>query len=603
MKLIPILALSLVGGQAFATDDIQYDLSFDNAAHHEALISATFNNVKNGTLEPVMSRSSPGRYALHEFAKNVYRVSAKDSKGNALKITRPNPYQWNIEKHDGTVTVTYTLFADRAGGTYSQVDRTHAHLNIPATFMWAKGYEDRKIRVNFKPFSDDWKVATQLEKTAQPYSFTAPNLAYFLDSPTELSNHDLRSWSVPSGGKDYTIKLAVHHDGTAGDMDEYTKRAKAIIDEQVKVFGELPDFDYGEYVFIACYLPHISGDGMEHRNSTILTTNTSLDENEFKQQGTLSHEFIHAWNVERIRPKDLEPFNFTNANMTKNLWFAEGFTKYYGDLTIRRAKHASIEDYLKVVSATVNQANFAAGRNYFSPEGASMMATFTDASTSIDPTNFRNIFFSYYSYGRVMAMALDLSIRDEFQGKTLDGYMALMWRKFGKPEIPYTRDDLRSTLGEYLGNKAFADTFFDTYIVNKNTPDFAKLLKSAGLEVTTPKADKPYVGPISLKFKGEAANISSSIKVGSPLYASGLERGDTIVALGRRSIRSQELWDKALEQFTVGETTTIKYLSRGQEYSTDITFTPNPKLEVVKLPDEKTSEQQEAFLAAWIGTE
>jgi predicted metalloprotease with PDZ domain len=116
-----------------------YEVRFPNAVHHEAEIAVTFTDLRPGTLELRMSRSSPGRYAIHEFAKNVYSVRVTDERGRELPVSRPNPYQWDVTGHRGTVTVTYTLFADRGGGTYSQVDRTHAHLNMPATFMWARG--------------------------------------------------------------------------------------------------------------------------------------------------------------------------------------------------------------------------------------------------------------------------------------------------------------------------------------------------------------------------------------------------------------------------------------------------------------------------------
>ena len=135
MKTLVTLSGLLLSTLVFADGETQYQVSFDNAVHHEARISATFSGIENQILEVQMSRSSPGRYALHEFAKNVYNVSAVNSVGQPLTVTRPNPYQWHIGGHDGEVTVTYTLFGDRADGTYSQIDRTHAHLNMPATFM------------------------------------------------------------------------------------------------------------------------------------------------------------------------------------------------------------------------------------------------------------------------------------------------------------------------------------------------------------------------------------------------------------------------------------------------------------------------------------
>src|SRR5580658_3661780 len=125
-----------------AQGPVSYEASFPNAAHHEAEIRVTFTGVRQPVLEVVMSRSSPGRYALHEFAKNVYRLSAKDPAGVPLPIARPNPYGWNISSHHGTVIIHYTLFGDHADGTYVGIDETHAHLNLPATLVWARGFEN-----------------------------------------------------------------------------------------------------------------------------------------------------------------------------------------------------------------------------------------------------------------------------------------------------------------------------------------------------------------------------------------------------------------------------------------------------------------------------
>jgi predicted metalloprotease with PDZ domain len=608
MRIAPTVLLALIvafSSHSLPVKDnvIHYKVTFENAVHHEARISVTFPDIESQVLTVQMSRTSPGRYALHEFAKNVYNVTAVNSMGEPLEITRPNPYQWAIDNHDGEVTVTYTLFGDRADGTYAQIDRTHAHLNIPATFMWASNHEKRPIKVTFEPFSSTWKVATQLQKTQDKYTFTAPNLAYFMDSPTELSDHQVKSWTVRSSGKDYQINLAVHHNGLEEDLIEFTRQAKAVVAEQIKVYGELPAFDYGEYTFIACYLPHVNGDGMEHRNSTILTNTKSLDEGDFSQIGTLSHEFFHAWNVERIRPKALEPFNFSAPNMTTNLWFAEGFTSYYDKLMIRRAQESTIDEYLTIVSDIVNQVDQVPGRKFFTPEGASMLATFTDAGTSIDKTNFSNIFFSYYSYGRAMALALDLSIREQFPEKSLDDFMRKMWVDFGKPEIPYTREDLQSTLAALLNNQAFAKQFFEQHIQGQVKPDYAALLSNAGLTITHANPDKAFLGQVKFNFNGEAAMISKPIKIGSPLYKAGLERSDQIVKLGRRAIRNTSEWTSALAQFKPGEDTTIEYIQRGEKLSTTITFIEDPKLNVETLTDDELTASQKAFLFAWIGAD
>ncbi|HEX7918233.1 MAG TPA: hypothetical protein VF454_02465, partial [Gemmatimonadales bacterium] len=190
-----LLALAL---QVAARDTVRYDISFPNTVHHEAQVTATWRTRPATPLIVRMSRSSPGRYALHEFAKNVYGVSATDGQGRPLTITRNDPYQWRVAAgRDGVVKFTYTLFADRADGTYSQFDLTHAHMNMPATFAWAVGKDHSPIAVRFHaPEGSNWKVASQLRPTADPFYYTAVDLQYFMDSPTELSDYMLRTWTV-----------------------------------------------------------------------------------------------------------------------------------------------------------------------------------------------------------------------------------------------------------------------------------------------------------------------------------------------------------------------------------------------------------------------
>ena len=150
-----------------------------------------------------------------------------------------------------------------------------------------------------------------------------------MDSPTELSNHTLRSFEVESNGEKLQLKLALHNIGTEAEADEYFESVKKVVLQEMAVFGELPKYDYGEYVFLACYVPNASGDGMEHRNSTVVTSTRTLANGGMKGNiGTVAHEFFHSWNVERIRPQSLEPFDFEEANMSGELWFAEGFCRY-----------------------------------------------------------------------------------------------------------------------------------------------------------------------------------------------------------------------------------------------------------------------------------
>src|SRR5690606_8942144 len=299
-----------------------------------------------------MARSSPGRYALHEFAKNVYNVKVTDSKGKVLKTTRPNPYAWEVSDRDGTINVSYTLFANHGDGTYAQVDGTHAHLNMPATFIYVPELADKGMMVNFNlPENSNWKIATQL-KHLHDNLYHADDLQYFMDSPVEIANFHKRTFKV----KDQSIHLVLHDEAASEEhINAYFQNIQKIVLQQQAVFGELPTFDYGEYTFLACYMPNATGDGMEHRNSTVVPSTRSLAMGGIETNiGTVAHEFFHCWNVERIRPKSLQPFDYSRANMSGDLWFAEGFTSYYDDLSMARAGIISKEKYIQGLIGTFN---------------------------------------------------------------------------------------------------------------------------------------------------------------------------------------------------------------------------------------------------------
>ncbi|HKP30905.1 MAG TPA: hypothetical protein VJU15_15945, partial [Gemmatimonadales bacterium] len=477
-----------------AQTPVQYEVAFPNRVHHEAEIAVTFSGVPPGPLAVRMSRSSPGRYAAHEFAKNVYSVKAVDAAGKALAVAKASPQEWTVSGHNGTVKVTYTLFADYADGTYAGIDRTHAHLNIPATFMWAVGFDARPMQVRFKDLPSGWIVATQLKPGADGATFSAPNLQFFMDSPIEVSALDLRSWIVNDGGKEKTIRLAIHHAGTKEEVDTYVDQIKKVVLEERAVYGELAPYDYGTYTFLADYLPYVFGDGMEHRNSTVLTSSRGLKTNARGNLGTVAHEFFHSWNVERIRPKGIEPFNFRDANMTGELWLAEGVTSYYGPLAMARAGITSFEDYVRGLSGNVNSVLFDAGRRYNSPREMSMMAPYVDAATSIDRPAFTNTFISYYTWGAALGLALDLTLRQRFPGVTMDDFMREMWRAHGKTERPYTNADARAVLGRVTRDTAFAGWFWRSYVDGREAPDYSALLAQAGVVVRQAAPDVAWVG-------------------------------------------------------------------------------------------------------------
>ena len=582
--------------------DNTYTISFENAVHHEGKVRASFHNLESREVSLRMSRTSPGRYALHEFAKNVYNLEVTDGNGTPLEVTRPDPYQWVVTGHNGTIHVSYTIYANHADGTYAQIDETHAHLNIPATFIFVPELRYRPVEVKFKVREDlNWKVATQL-KPLKDGSFYAPNLDYFMDSPTEISDHSMRSFKMYSGDKEYEIRFVLHHEGTEAAFDTYFEKVKAIVTEQKAVFGELPEFDYGTYTFLACYLPHVAGDGMEHRNSTVLTSTRSLANGGMERNiGTVSHEFFHAWNVERIRPKSLEPFDYEAADMSGALWFAEGFTSYYTSLILCRAGIITPEQYIEGLSGTFNYVWNSPARKYFNPIEMSYQAPFVDAARSVDDVNRENTFISYYSYGSMLGLALDLELRTLNKKYSLDGYMQMVWQAYGKKEIPYTINDLQETLNTYTASD-FGDYFFDNYIYKSNMPDFSKLFASMGVSLNR-ESQKAYTGMVTSLRKGKTV-ISRNVKSNTPAYRAGLEKGDIILAVNEKPVSETITLTKITEELVPGNTITIDFERFGKLRRATLLLEEDPtyKIYLFEKENKTLSDTQMEKRKSWLSS-
>lgn len=603
MFLIVMGALCAMAAEA---QKISYIVSFPNIVHHEATISLTVNNIQQRNAIFRMSRSSPGRYATHEFGKNVYDVKAFDQQGKALTINRIDGDVYEVPRHNGYVRVQYTLYANHPDGTYAGIDETNVHLNMPAAFMWIKGYDNTPIDIKFNiPEGKSWTIATQLKPTADPTLFSAPGLQYFMDSPTKLGDLQWKEWTLKNpNGKSYLIRLALEATGSDSLVTAFANKVKRITEEAQAVYGEVPDYDFGNYTFIASINPWVRGDGMEHRNSTMICLPAQFDGSDYLL-GVFSHEFFHCWNVERIRPKTLEPFNFEKSNMSNELWFAEGFTQYYGDLLMKRAGLQPEQEYQGEIAQLINTKENTSGAKRFSPVEMSRHAVFVDAGVAIDKNNYPNMYTSYYPYGGAVALALDLELRTRFQNLTLDNYMAAVWKKFGKPFIPYTVNGLEEVLEQVTNDKAFATGFFNKYVNGHEFFSYQPLLSKAGFSLKKPYAGKAWIGNVQYRETADGLNIASNTVIGTPLYTAGLDIDDQLLQLDGKAVKKQSDLNDILAAHKPGEQVKLEYKHHGQTKNVNITLGENPALLVV-LNEEagiNTTGETKQFKDKWLGSQ
>ena len=615
-----IILFVFVSASAWAQQaPIEYKLSFPSPEHRWMQVDVRFSNVPAGTLQLRMARSSPGRYALAEFAKNVFDVSIVNGKGQPLIATRPDPHEWDVANHDGTVVVTYKIFGDRTDGTYLGIDDMHAHINIPAALMFARGWFERSARVTFvQPPGKQWKVASQLYPTNDPLVFTAPNIHYLMDSPTDFSNFTLRQFTVDDGqkrnGPPPTFRIALTHDGTEAEADAFAKDVERIVREEVALWGEFPNFETNTYTFLSVYLPWANGDGMEHRNSTSLTNAGALRNPNQRANilGTVAHEFFHAWNMERLRSSGIEPFNFEDADMSDDLWFGEGFTNYFDGLIQYRAGITNLDAFTGELAGVINQVTLSPGRIFRSAVDMSRLAPFTDNAVSVDRTALPDLFVSYYSYGQAIGLGLDLSLRDRSNGKiTADDYMRALWARFGRPgqkepgkvSTPYSIDGLKEVLATVSGDRNFANDFFAKYVEGRDVVDYTRLLARAGLIMRKRFPGRPFAGQVQLQGGGSALRVDNLVPWDSPLYRAGVAEDDQLVNLDGVALTSTAAFGEVLGRHKPGDRVPLRFVRRsGETVTATLVLDEDPRVEIT--PIEKIggmlNDDQQRFRASWL---
>ncbi len=606
-----LAVLACLPSAALAEAPISYRLSFPAPEQHWMQVDATFAELPAAPLQLRISRTSPGRYAAHEFARNVDEVRVRTQDGQPLPVTRAGTHGWDVPAHGAVVHVSYRVYGNTLDGTYLAIDDTHAHINMPAAILWARGLEQRQAEVRFvAPPGRHWTVATQLLPGAEGLTFTAPNLPYLMDSPAEFGTHTVRRFEVPDGARTASFRLAVHHDGPDDAVADLQADVEKLVREARAVFGGFPAFEGGSYTFLADALPWSRGDGMEHRNSTVITSAAALVER-WTWRDLVAHEFFHAWNVERIRPRSLEPFNLEEVSLPTELWLAEGFNNYYGPLLQHRAGLMTTASLLDRLQEAVNAVLTSPGRRTRSVEDMSRLAALVDGATRSD-RGPDYAYLSYYTWGSAIGLALDLALRDRSDGAiTLDTFMRELWLRFGQPgnappgvvARPYTTDDVESTLATVSGDAAFAHAFIAEYVRGHGAPDFTGLLTAVGLRPRLARPGGGTIGPLSLDSREGGVRISSAVAPGTPAAEGGLSQDDILLTLAGRRMTTPEEVEAALAASRPGIALPVTFRRRGVERRATLRPEADPTLTLVtdEAAGGTLSPRQQRLRAGWLG--
>ncbi len=625
--LLAVLLAHATARQGAAPGELQYRLSVPNPAARWLRVDATFPSLE-APLELHMSRASPGRYATHEFARNVFALEATDGAGRRLETEPLTSNSWRVAGHDGTVHIRYRVFGDRVDGTYLAVDPTHAHVNMPAVIAWGRGLELRPARITVvPPPGSGWRVATQLFATGDPFVFTAPNLQYLMDSPLEAGGFEWRTFTpepltrspgtFQTGPRKQdavpTIALAVHG-ADAGEMDRFLADFRRVAQVEAEVFGEYPSYEGGRYTVLGDALPWATGDGMEHRNSTVITTSAAAADGPGSLLDIAAHEFFHGWNVERIRPRSLEPFDFDRGNMSGELWLAEGVTTYYAALALRRAGLSSTDAFLDSMGRLVDDVVTSPSRGLRSATDMSRMAPLVDGGPPQERTNLNLTFVSYYTYGAALGLGLDLAIREHTGGRrSLDDFMRAMWQAHGRPggtrpgyvDRPYTAADVVDRLAETAGDRAFAEHLIAAYVQGREVMDYGKLLARAGILVRQRQPRHATLGLVSFKGSSNGLPVGAPVPEGSPAAEAGLGEDDRVLAVDGRAVPDVSALERALARYKPGDSVALRVQGRGDvsPRTAKVVLAPDPRIELVRVEEAggRLEDAQQAFREQWLG--
>lgn len=530
--LVLVCGASAVAQTAEQPPDISFTVSMPEPSTHLFHVEMKVQRAEaKSHVDLIMPVWTPGSYMVREFARHVQEFAAVDGNDRPLPWIKTNKYTWRIQTGGSPAyRVTYRVYANELTVRTSELNSDHAFWNNANLLMYPEGGLNQPSTLNVIPYGN-WKIATGLPSTGEPmagrhWSFRAENFDILYDSPVELS--DFKELKFEVRGVPHRIVI----DGEGNyHPDRMLNNVRRIVEVQIAMFGEIP---YRDYTFIL-HLRANTGGGLEHLNSTALgfRRHAFTTERAYLNFNSLvAHEFFHLWNVKRIRPDVLGPFDYTRENYTRLLWVAEGITEYYGNLTLRRAGLLSEAEYLGLLAANIQNFQEQPARRLMSAEEASFDAWIKYYRPD---ENSVNSSVSYYEKGELLGLLLDLEIRRRSRGtKSLDDVMRQLNADFAKRNRNYTSADFQKICEQLAGGSL--DQFFSRYVRGREELPYNEFLSAAGLQLDTTGGAEMTVVP-AMSYLGadleetDGVLTIKSVRAGSPAYEQGLNAKDQILAL------------------------------------------------------------------------
>jgi len=599
---------------------VTYRLSMSRPVSHLFEVVIEVELPKDATAKSLdfqMPKWSPGRYAVFDFAKNVQEFQALGGicPPAGLKCVQPDfpvsrvdDQTWRVATmNTHSLTIRYKVFGNDLSGTFSQLDPRHANYNGGSIFMYVVNHKPDPVKLVIEPPSGWRAVNGRMEQRdrADQREWHFPNYDLLIDTPTEIAP-DWTENQFQVDGKRYHV--IVHSFGDeGGKRPALVRDIEKIVRAETAMWGP-PEFD--SYTFLIHFAADdTSGDGMEHLTSTQIIEPGALGEAGVYGQtlDTVAHEFFHVWNVKRLRPMELGPWDFTRPVNTRSLWIAEGITNYYGHLMRRRAGLWDDTALLRRESETITGIENAPGSQLMSAEDSSLSAPFLDDAPHAQRTNLANTSVSYYPKGELIGLVLDLIIRGKTNGKaSLDDVMRRMYDDFylKSPNASYylrgrgyTTEDFERVVSEVSGSDM--SDFFRRYVRAVETLPYDEAFAFLGLHLARVQARQPFNAGIGIDPENKDSLTIGVVRPKSPAEEAGLEEGDEIISLGKRNI-ARENFLVSLSRFKQGDRVPITVKRDRRTIQTTLLLGAPERFEYRIMERRDATPEQKALRAAWL---
>lgn len=562
-----------------------YELSMPQPQTHYFHVRMTVRNLQNSALLPnkeqltlKMPVWTPGSYLVREFAKNVDQLTAK-SGTRVLPVRKTNKNTWQIAlQGSNEVVIEYDVYAFELSVRTSFIDDSHGYVNGASVFVYVPQLVNTPMEVRIKPY-EKWSTVSTAMKSIGKWHYEVPDYDLLVDSPIEIGNHvviPFEAMGIPHEIAMYSLEPLVY------DKEDLIKKYKAVVEGAKSVVGEHP---CDRYLFIVHHLPGIGG-GLEHLFSTTCQTSPNVYQNPTSTKrffSLIAHEYFHLWNVKRIRPIELGPFNYDTENYTTLLWVSEGFTSFYQNDILRRSNIISEKEFGDDLISSINQIENQPGQRIQSVAESSWDAWIKYYRPN---ENSNNTTVSYYTKGGVLGLLLNLEILGATRGeKSLDDVFKYLWKTYYvEAKRGFSEDEFQKAV-ETIAGKSMKN-FFTRYVYGTDIIPYNEFFAHAGVKLMDQNQGRNQVA-FGVATRGKTV---SRVDRDSPAYLAGINVNDQLLKINGTDFTSMT---DALAGKKAGDILKVELQRAGVKMTYDVVLTQDKSVNYTMQRTEKVTPDQE----------